>query len=191
MSKTTRKLIQEVEALKGKLQQLEAQIQVRTEKHLSRAVIQTLSTAFPSEMLQTSTFQKIMPFIVNTLRNGNGVGIDNIAINSSELDFDQITHILRLLEQASYVQESIWAWDGRGGYKEVDKVKFKLMCQNVELGSEYPYNMLTGDDLEGDDWLSDNYQTIWTPTDTYVQAYSMAYQNFLDCASFEDDYMAV
>lgn len=187
MSKTTRKLIQEVDTLKGKIQQLEAQIQVRMEKHLSRAVIQTLSTAFPSEMLQTSTFQKIMPFIVNTLRNGNDVSIDNLAINSSELDFDQVTHILRLLEQATYVQESIWAWDGRGGYKEVNKEKFKRMCQNVALGSEYPYNMLNGDDLEGDDWLSDNYQTIWTPTDTYVQAYSVAYQNFLDCTSFGDD----
>lgn len=187
MSKTTRKLIQEVETLKGKVQQLEAQIQVRTEKHLSRAVIQTLSTAFHSEMLQSSTFQKIMPFIVNTLRNGNDVSIDNVAINSSELDFDQVTAILRLLEKASYVQESIWAWDGRGGYKEVDKAKFQRMCQDVALGSAYPYNMLTGDDLEGDDWLSDNYQTIWTPTETFVHAYSIAYQSFLDCTSFGDD----
>lgn len=179
--KSTKDLIQERDRITERLVKLNCRIQNRKDRVMNTFIVSSLSqNTNPIE-----NKDDYLKFIAQTLRDGKDTSIDNIALNGAYTDsglmFVNFTSILQQLSTAGFVEETVWAWCSDGTSKKVSLEKFQRLVSQVDLHLEFPYNLATGDDIEHtDDWISDNYQTIWLPTVKYKELVARAYNAFLE-----------
>lgn len=182
----TKELIRQRDILKAKLDKLDYRIQSRKDRVMSSFVTSNLATGMnPVELKQ---FAEHLKYIAKTLANGEETCVDNFMLNNAQTDcglsHESFDIVLDRAVQNGYLEKTVWAYNSssyNGQYKQVDLQRFLDMCEKVELGVEFPYNMVSGEELSADsDWKNDEYQFIWLPTVKYKQLIESAYQAFLE-----------
>lgn len=188
-SLTTKELIRERDLLKERLDKMDCRIQNRK----SRVITKHLRSAILSCVESSDDVSGQADFISKTLGNGDSTSVDNIAINNSGFEYKDISYILNLMVDSDYLEKTVWAYDDKGGYKQVKLDSFNKMLSDVKLGNEYPHNMATGNDIHVDNdsadldplenlssWVHEYYQFIWIPTVKYKELLETAYNKFLE-----------